>query len=175
VALARLKTYVQSKLQSREDQVFLALAIVIGVQTGAVVAFILVTERAGMRLYPPHAARWRRLAFPLTGSIVVGYLLIATSPSPAAAVCPQTKAALYASEGRITLRTIIGKFPLHLSHARQRNPSRPRGVGPSSPASPVLGRNLGLRPEKVSALIPVGAAAPSPPYLTPRWPQCYSR
>lgn len=162
MALARLKFYVQSKLQSREDQVFLALALVIGVLTGlAVVAFILVTERAGMRLYPPHAARWRRLAFPLGGSILIGYLLYKYFPFARGSGVPQTKAALYAREGRITLRTIIGKFlctsgtlasgiPLG-----REGPSVQVGAGIAS----VLGRNLGLRPEKVKALIPVGAAA----------------
>ncbi len=162
MALARLKTYVQSKLQSREDQVFLALALVIGVLTGlAVVAFILLTERAGMRLYPPHAARWRRLAFPIGGSIVIGYLLYKYFPNARGSGVPQTKAALYAREGVITLRTVFGKFfctsatlasgiPLG-----REGPSVQVGGGIAS----VLGRALGLRPEKVKALIPVGAAA----------------
>lgn len=39
------------KLRQREDQVFMVLALVIGALTGlAVVAFILLTERIGMRL-----------------------------------------------------------------------------------------------------------------------------
>jgi hypothetical protein len=43
-------------MQHREDQVFLVLALVIGALTGlAVAAFIVLTERVGMRLYPP---RW---------------------------------------------------------------------------------------------------------------------
>ncbi|HEY4934878.1 MAG TPA: hypothetical protein VII23_25190, partial [Terriglobales bacterium] len=42
-----------AKLQQQEDQVFLVLALVIGALTGlAVVAFIVLTERLGMRLYP---------------------------------------------------------------------------------------------------------------------------
>ena len=42
-----------ARLREREDQVFLILALVIGALTGlAVVAFILLTERMGMRLYP---------------------------------------------------------------------------------------------------------------------------
>src|SRR4029077_5045385 len=74
---------------------------------------------------------------------------------------PQTKAALYAREGRITAGTMYGKFlctsgtlasgiPLG-----REGPSVQVGAGIAS----VLGRNLGLRPEKVKALIPVGAAA----------------
>ena len=42
-----------AELRQREGQVFLVLALVIGALTGlAVVAFILLTERMGMRLYP---------------------------------------------------------------------------------------------------------------------------
>jgi len=162
VPTGQFKTYVQSKLQSREDQVFLALALVIGALTGlAVVAFILLTERAGIRLYPPHAARWRRLAFPLGGSIGIGYLLYKYFPNARGSGVPQTKAALYAREGRITLSTVFGKFfctsatlasgiPLG-----REGPSVQVGAGIAS----VLGRSLGLRPEKIKALIPVGAAA----------------
>jgi len=162
VVLARFKAYVQSKLQNREDQVFLVLALVIGILTGlAVVAFILVTERAGMRLYPPHAARWRRFVFPLTGSIGIGYLLYRYFPNARGSGVPQTKAALYARQGVITLRTVIGKFlctSVTLASGiplGREGPSVQVGAGIGS----VLGRSLGLRPEKVKALIPVGAAA----------------
>ena len=47
-----------AKMRHREDQVFLVLAFVIGALTGlAVVAFILLTGRAGVRQYPPEAFR----------------------------------------------------------------------------------------------------------------------
>ena len=151
-----------TKLQGRENQVFLALALVIGALTGlAVVAFILLTERTGMRLYPPGAASWRRVAFPLGGSLVIGYLLFRYFPYARGSGVPQTKAALYARGGRITLRTVLGKFfctsatlasgiPLG-----REGPSVQVGAGIAS----VLGRYLGLSTEKVKALIPVGAAA----------------
>ena len=154
--------FARAKLQEREDQVFLALTLVIGALTGlAVVAFILLTERVGMRLYPPHAARWRRLAFPLSGSLIIGYLLYRYFPNARGSGVPQTKAALYAREGRITLRTVLGKFfctsatlasgiPLG-----REGPSVQVGAGIAS----ILGRALGLRPEKIKALVPVGAAA----------------
>ena len=68
---------------------------------------------------------------------------------------------LYAREGRITLRTVLGKFfctsatlasgiPLG-----REGPSVQVGAGIAS----VLGRFLGLRTELVKKLIPVGAAA----------------
>lgn len=149
-------------LQAREEQVFLVLALVIGALTGlAVVAFILLTERVGMRLYPPDSASWRRISIPVAGSLAVGYLLFRYFPNARGSGVPQTKAALYAREGRITIRTVFGKFfctsttlasgiPLG-----REGPSVQVGAGIAS----VLGRFLGLRPEKVKALLPVGAAA----------------
>lgn len=149
-------------LQAREEQVFLVLALVIGALTGlAVVAFILLTERAGMRLYPPDSASWRRISIPIAGSLAMGYMLFRYFPNARGSGVPQTKAALYAREGRITLRTVFGKFfctsatlasgiPLG-----REGPSVQVGAGIAS----VLGRFLGLRPERVKALLPVGAAA----------------
>jgi CIC family chloride channel protein len=74
---------------------------------------------------------------------------------------PQTKAALFAREGRITLGTVLGKFfctsvtlACGIPLGRE-GPSVQVGAGIAS----VLGRRIGLRPEKVKALIPVGAAA----------------
>ena len=84
------------QLQQREDQVVLVLALVIGALTGlAVVAFILLTERTGMRLYPVGGAPWRRLLFPVVGSLGIGYLLYRYFPNARGSGVPQTKAALY--------------------------------------------------------------------------------
>src|SRR6266496_3180479 len=150
------------KVRQREDQVFLVLTLVIGALTGlAVVAFILLTERLGMRLYPPGAAPWRRVLFPVVGSLGIGYLLYRYFPNARGSGVPQTKAALFAREGRITLRTVLGKFfcmsatlasgiPLG-----REGPSVQVGAGIGS----VLRRLLGLRTEQVKNLIPVGAAA----------------
>lgn len=149
-------------LQEREEQVFLFLALVIGALTGlAVVAFIVLTERMGMRLYPPGGSPWRRLLFPALGSLGIGYLLFRYFPYARGSGVPQTKAALYAREGRITLRTVLGKFfctsatlACGIPLGRE-GPSVQVGAGIAS----VLGRLLGLRPEKVKALLPVGGAA----------------
>jgi len=151
-----------ANLRLREDQVFLVLALVIGALTGmVVVAFIVVTERLGMRLYPVGGALWRRVLFPVVGSLGIGYLLYRYFPNARGSGVPQTKAALFAREGRITLRTVLGKFfctsgtlasgiPLG-----REGPSVQVGAGIAS----VLGRLLGLRTEQVKNLIPVGAAA----------------
>src|SRR5271165_3367714 len=84
-----------ARLQEREDQVFFILSLLIGALTGlAVVAFILLTERMGMRLYPAGGARWRRLLFPMAGSLGIGYLLYRYFPNARGSGVPQTKAAL---------------------------------------------------------------------------------
>ena len=156
--LLRLTT----KLQQREDQVFLVLALVIGALTGlAVVGFILLTERAGMRLYPPGSAAWHRLLFPIAGSLVIGYLLFRYFPNARGSGVPQTKAALYAGQGRITIRTVLGKFFCTSATLASGIPLGREGpaVQVGAGIASVLGRNLGLRTEKVKALLPVGAAA----------------
>ena len=149
-------------LRHSESHVFMALSLVIGALTGlAVVAFIVLTERMGMRLYPVVGAPWRRLMFPVAGSLGIGYLLYRFFPNARGSGVPQTKAALFARDGRITLRTVLGKFfctsatlasgiPLG-----REGPSVQVGAGIGS----VLGRALGLSTEQVKNLIPVGAAA----------------
>jgi CIC family chloride channel protein len=151
-----------SLLQQREDQVFLLLTLLIGALVGlSVVAFIVLTERLGTRLYPAGGAAWRRLMVPVAGSLAMGYLLYRYFPDARGSGVPQTKAALFAREGRITLGTVLGKFfctsttlasgiPLG-----REGPSVQVGAGIAS----LLGRALGLRRDKVKALLPVGAAA----------------
>jgi chloride channel protein, CIC family len=154
--LARL-----GRLRLSENRIFYILAVLIGALTGlAVVAFITVTEDFGHRL-ALDAAAWRRFLFPVMGSISMGYLLWRFFPEARGSGIPQTKAALFARDGKITLRTVLGKFfctagtiasgiPLG-----REGPSVQIGAGIAS----VLGRWLGLPPEKVKKLIPVGAAA----------------
>jgi CIC family chloride channel protein len=151
-----------AELRQSEDQIVLVLALVIGALTGlAVVAFILLTERMGMRLYPVGGAPWRRLLFPVVGSLGIGYLLYRYFPDARGSGVPQTKAALFAREGRITLRTVLGKFLCTSATLAsgiplgREGPSVQVGGGIAS----VLGRLLGLRTELVKKLIPVGAAA----------------
>jgi CIC family chloride channel protein len=149
-------------LQQREEQVFLVLSLLIGALTGlAVVGFIVVTERLGMRLYPPDSAAWRRVLVPVAGSLAMGFLLYRFFPYARGSGVPQTKAALFARDGFISLRTVLGKFFCTATTLAsgiplgREGPSVQVGAGIGS----VLGRWLGLRPEKVKALIPVGAAA----------------
>jgi len=151
-----------ARLREREDQVFLLLSLLIGALTGiAVVAFIVLTERLGMRLYPVGSAAWRRVLIPVAGSLAMGFLLFRYFPNARGSGVPQTKAALFARDGFISLRTVLGKFFCTATTLAsgiplgREGPSVQVGAGIGS----VLGRWLGLSPEKVKALIPVGAAA----------------
>ncbi len=149
-------------VKQREEQVFLLLTLLIGALVGlTVVAFIVLTERFGARIDATGAAAWRRLVVPIVGSLSMGFLLYKYFPDARGSGVPQTKAALFARGGRISLRTVFGKFfctsatlasgiPLG-----REGPSVQVGAGIAS----VLGRALGLSPEKIKALIPVGAAA----------------
>jgi CIC family chloride channel protein len=91
----------------------------------------------------------------------MGWLLYRYFPYARGSGVPQTKAALFAREGRIRLSTVFGKFfctsatlasgiPLG-----REGPSVQVGAGIAS----VLGRFLGLSTERVQSLLPVGAAA----------------
>ena len=149
-------------LNDREEQVFLVLTLLIGALVGLiVVAFIEITGRFGARLYPPDAAAWRRFLVPVAGSLVMGYLLYKYFPDARGSGVPQTKAALYARGGYISFSTLLGKFfctSVTLASGiplGREGPAVQVGGGIAS----VLGRALGLRPEKVKALLPVGAAA----------------
>ena len=148
--------------KQREEQVFLALTLLIGAIVGlAVVAFIVLTERTGMRLYPVGSSAWRRVLIPIMGALAMGYLLARYFPDARGSGVPQTKAALFARDGFISLRTVLGKFICTSATLAsgiplgREGPSVQVGAGIAS----VLGRKLGLRPEKVKALLPVGASA----------------
>jgi CIC family chloride channel protein len=151
-----------ARIRQREDQVFMVLTLIIGALVGlAVVAFIVLTERFGARLYPVGGAAWRRLLVPVIGALVTGYLLYRYAPDARGSGVPQTKAALFARGGRITLGTVLGKFFFTSATLAsgiplgREGPSVQVGAGLAS----VIGRRLGLSQEKVKSLIPVGGSA----------------
>jgi chloride channel protein, CIC family len=151
-----------ARFAEREQQLLLILSILIGALTGmCVVAFILLTERLGMRMYPVGSAAWHRVLIPIAGSLCMGYLLYRYFPDARGSGVPQTKAALYARDGIITSGTILGKFfctAVTLASGiplGREGPSVQVGGGIAS----VLARRLGLRTESVKALLPAGAAA----------------
>ncbi len=144
-----LRSRVTSLVQQREEQVFLILSLLIGALAGlTVVAFIVLTERLGLRIYPVGSPAWRRFTMPVAGSLGMGYLLYRFFPDARGSGVPQTKAALYAHDGFISLRTVLGKFGCTAATLAsgiplgREGPSVQVGAGIAS----VLGRRLGLRP-----------------------------
>src|SRR5260370_3128787 len=138
------------------------MKLIIGSIVGmVVVAFILLTERLGDRLYPTGGAAWRRLFVPVAGSAVMGYLLYRFFPDARGSGVPQTKAALYARGGRISLGTVFGKFFCTSATLASGIPLGPEGpsVQVGAGIASVLRPNLGLSPATIKPLIPVGSAA----------------
>ena len=145
-----------------EDKILLLLTLIIGALVGLVVAaFIYVTENLGARMYPDGSAAWRRVLIPTAGALFTGYLLSRFFTNARGSGIPQTKAALFLRDGFISLRTVIGKFVCCSASLAsgialgREGPSVQVGAGIAS----VLGRRLGLGPNRIRELIPVGSAA----------------
>ncbi len=149
-------------LLQHEDKILLLLTLIIGAVVGLVVAaFIYVTENLGARMYPDGSAAWRRVLIPTAGALFTGYLLSRFFTNARGSGIPQTKAALFLRDGYITMRTVLGKFGCCSASLAsgialgREGPSVQVGAGIAS----VLGRRLGLGPNRIRELIPVGAAA----------------
>jgi CIC family chloride channel protein len=149
-------------LLQHEDKILLLLTLIIGALVGLVVAaFIYVTENLGARMYPAGGAAWRRVLIPTGGALFTGYLLTRYFTNARGSGIPQTKVALFLRDGFISLRTVIGKFVCCSASLAsgialgREGPSVQVGAGLAS----VLGRRLGLGPNRIRELIPVGAAA----------------
>ena len=147
-----------------EDQLFLLVAILIGVYSGlAVVAFRLVIEWVRLALFgsslQPSPAR--ALLVPSLSGLVVAALVVLFFPVVRGSGVNQTKAALYIYDGYIAFRTVIGKFitcALAIGGGQSLGPEDPSlqiGAGLAS----AFGRWLKLPPERERFIAPVGAAA----------------
>jgi CIC family chloride channel protein len=150
------------RLRRNEDQLALVLSLVVGALVGlVVVAFILLTGRLSARMYPAGGSGWRRILVPILGSLSTGYLLWRYFPNARGSGIPQTKAAIFINDGRITMRTALGKFfccsaSLASGIALGREgPSVHVGAGITS----AVARNMGLSSKQVKALVPAGCAA----------------
>ncbi len=150
--------------QLKETQLFLFLAVIIGLFGGlSVVMFRIAIDWArllafGSGMNPP----WTRLLLvPTLGGLAVGYLVIRFFPRARGSGVNQTKAAVYIFDGYIPFNTVIGKFitcALAIGTGQSLGPEDPSlqiGAGIAS----ALGRRLRLSREKVRLIAPVGAAA----------------
>ena len=74
------------------------------------VAFIVLTGRLAVRMYPPGGAAWRRVLVPTLGSLITGFLLFRYFPFARGSGIPQAKYALFVEDGRITCARWWGNF-----------------------------------------------------------------
>src|SRR5246127_1206622 len=151
-------------LALREDQLFLFLAVLIGIFSGlAVVCFRIAIEwvhlvTLGSSMSPPVP---RVLVVPVVGGLLVALLVIYVFPGARGSGVNQTKAAVYISNGYIPFNTVIGKFvicALGIGTGQSLGPEDPSlQIGAGIPSH--LGRRLNLSQEKIRLIAPVGAAA----------------
>src|SRR3954464_1949606 len=149
-------------LRKKEDRLALALSLFIGALVGlVVVGFILLTGRLAAHTYPAGGPGWRRLVTPIVGSLIAGYLLYRYFPLARGSGIPQTRAAVFIHDGRISLRSVIGKFVCCSTSLAsgialgREGPSVYIGGGLAS----VIARRLGLSKNQTKWIVPVGGAA----------------
>ncbi|HEY3746675.1 MAG TPA: chloride channel protein [Gemmatimonadaceae bacterium] len=149
-------------LRRQEDRLALVLSLVIGALVGlVVVAFILLTGRLAEHMYPAGGAGWRRILVPTLGSLITGFLLYKYFPLARGSGIPQTRAAVFIHDGRISMRSVVGKFlccSISLASGISLGREGP-AVYIGSGLGSVIARRLGLSKAQVKWLVPVGGAA----------------
>jgi CIC family chloride channel protein len=155
-------TALTQRLRVRENQIFLALTIVIAVLAGlAAVLFTLAIKGVTYGLFGIAPSYLRLLAVPPLVSLVTGFLLVKYFPEVRGSGVPQTEAAFHLQKGFIPGRVAFGKFLtgalcIGSGHSMGREgPSVQIGAGIASS----LGRWFRLSPARARSLVPVGAAA----------------
>ncbi|HEV2423550.1 MAG TPA: chloride channel protein [Terriglobia bacterium] len=151
-------------LRMREGQLFLVLAVLIGIFSGLLVVCFQIAINAtrlwllGSALAP---SALRLILVPALAGLVVAFLVMRVFPQVRGSGVNQTKAAVYASNGHIPFNTVVGKFitcALAIGSGQSLGPEDPSlqiGAGFAS----WLGRRLRISRDKVRLISPVGAAA----------------
>ena len=154
----------RASLSMREDNLFLLLAVVIGLFSGlAVVCFRIAIDDTRLFLLgsSPSPAPLRVILVPTLAGLVLAVLVLRIFPRVRGSGVAHTKSAVYIYEGYIPFETVIGKFlacALSIGSGQSLGPEDPSlqmGAGIAS----ALGRRLHLSREKVRLIAPVGAAA----------------
>jgi CIC family chloride channel protein len=150
--------------QFTEPQLFLVLALLIGVFCGlAIVCFRVAIELVHVHLLGP--ALWPSplrlfIVLPLVGLGVAAFVEV-VSPAIRGSGVNQTKAAVYVYDGYIAFRVVAGKFvasALAMGSGQSLGPEDPSlhmGAGIAS----AIGRASGLSRRTLRLIAPVGAAA----------------
>ena len=153
-----------SEYAFREERLFLAVSIFIGLISGlAVVCFRIAIEWSRLQLLGSGLipSKGRMLLAPALVSFIVAVLVIWVFPAVRGSGVNQTKAALYIYNGYIPFRTAVGKFitaALAIGSGHSLGPEDPSLQIGASLAS-ALGRSLRFSRERLRLIAPVGAAA----------------
>lgn len=151
-------------LTLREGQLFLLLAVIIGLFSGLIVVCFRVAIEwtrfwlLGSSMEP---SRLRVLLAPTIAGLGVALLVLFIFKRSRGSGVNQTKAAVFIFDGYIPFRTVIGKFltcALAIGSGQSLGPEDPSlqmGAGIAS----TLGRGLHLSRDKQRLLAPIGAAA----------------
>jgi CIC family chloride channel protein len=148
----------------REEQAFLLLAIFIGLFVGLAVVCLRIAidwlriTLIGSSLHPPFP---RVVLVPALTGLAIGLLVRYVFPAARSSGVNQTKTALYVDDGRIPLRSVLGKFvtsALAIGSGHSLGPEDPSlhiGAGVASG----IGRRLSFSRDKVRLVAPLGATA----------------
>lgn len=149
------------RLRLRENQLSLALTIVIGVLAGlSAVLFALGIDLAMRWFFGIDPSAARLFVVPPAVSLLTGFLLVRYFPDVRGSGVPQTKAAYHLHAGVIPPRVPLGKFLTGVlcigsGHSIGREgPSVQIGAGVAS----AVGQWLRLPPARLRDIVPVGAA-----------------
>jgi chloride channel protein, CIC family len=151
-------------LTLREGQLFLLLAVIIGLFSGLIVVCFRVAidwTRFWLLGSSMEPSRLRVLLAPTLAGFGVALLVIYVFKRSRGSGVNQTKAAVFIFDGYVPFRTVIGKFitcALAIGSGQSLGPEDPSlqmGAGIAS----TLGRGLRLSRDKQRLLAPIGAAA----------------
>lgn len=160
---ASVRSFYQA-LSHREGQLFLLLAVIIGLLAGLLVVCFQISidwvrlGLLGSALAPSPA---RVVLAPALAGLVVATMVMKLFPRVRGSGVNQTKAAVYVYDGYIPFGTVIGKFitcALAIGSGQSLGPEDPSlqiGAGLAS----ALGRRFRLSRSKIRLIAPVGAAA----------------
>ena len=153
---------IAQRLSLRENQIFLALTIIIAIIAGlSAVLFTLAIAGTKHVLFGMSPSVERLILTPTIISLITGFLLAKFFPEARGSGVPQTEAAFHLNQGVIRPIVPLGKFITGVlcvgsGHSMGREgPSVQIGAGMAS----AIGQWFGLSPERVQNLVPVGAAA----------------
>ncbi len=150
------------RLRLRENHIFLALTILIGILAGlAAVLFTLAIKGTTYLLFGISPSTLRYILVPTLVSLVTGFLLAKFFPEARGSGVPQTEAAYHLEQGHVPARVAFGKFVTGVlcigsGHSMGREgPSVQIGAGIASS----IGKWFHLSPARAQSLIPVASAA----------------